>query len=418
MPNGCAWRGEIGRWRGIAKVRILLVHNYYGSTAPSGENQVFESERALLESRGHVVETFTRHSDEIRRAGPWGMLKGALATPWNPWMTRAIRREIDHYKPDVVHVHNTFPLISPAIFSAIGAGAARVLTLHNYRLFCPAGIPMRDGQVCTACLDAHSTWPAMRYGCYRGSRFATAPLAFSVELRRRMKTWLRQVDAFIVLSEFQRQRMAGAGLPVAKMHVKPNFYPGFPPLTPWPVRAPCVVFAGRLTAEKGVTTLLRAWRLWGTDAPELRLIGDGELRAVLENLARDLPVRFLGQIPGAEAQKQIAGARLLVLPSECFEGFPMVVREAFAFGTPVAVSDIGPLPDIVRDGISGVVFVPGNADSLLCAVRALWDSPAVLARLGQGARQEFETKYTEDVNYATLMAIYQQAIKVSRGART
>lgn len=112
--------------------------------------------------------------------------------------------------------------------------------------------------------------------------------------------------------------------------------PWLPPLTPWPVRAPCVVFAGRLTAEKGVTTLLRAWRLWGTDAPELRLIGDGELRVVLENLARDLPVRFLGQIPGAEAQKQIAGARLLVLPSECFEGFPMVVREAFAFGTPAA----------------------------------------------------------------------------------
>lgn len=397
-------------------MKILLVHNFYGSTAPSGENQVFESERVLLESRGHVVNTFTRHSDEIRCSGVSGMLKGALATPWNPWMTWAIRRKLESFKPDLVHVHNTFPLISPAIFHAIGRSAARVLTLHNYRLFCPAGVPMRDGQVCTVCLDTHSTWPAMRYGCYRGSRLATAPLAFSIELRRRLETWIRQVDAFIALSEFQRQRMVEAGLPVAKMHVKPNFYPGLPYLIPWSDRTPCVVFAGRLTAEKGVTTLLRAWNMWGAGAPELHLIGDGDLRAELEHQAKDLPVRFLGQIPSALAQEQIANARLLVLPSECFEGFPMVVREAFAFGTPVAVSDIGPLPDIVRHGVSGVVFEPGNPESLLRVLRVLWDSPDMLARLSQGARHEFETKYTENANYTTLISIYQQAIQVSQGS--
>ena len=398
----------------MAKVRILLVHNFYGSTAPSGENQVFESEHVLLESRSHLVETFTRHSDEIRGAGAWGMVKGALATPWNPWMTAAIQRQVSHFQPDVVHVHNTFPLISPGIFHAIGPRAARVLTLHNYRLFCPAAIPMRGGRVCTDCLDKRSAWPALRHGCYRDSRVATLPLASSVAMHRALGTWTGQVDAFIALSEFQRQLMAQSGLPLAKVHVKPNFYPGLPPVMPWLERQPYVVFAGRLTAEKGVVSLLRAWQAWGDSAPELRLVGDGDLRPQLEKMAKGLPIRFLGQVSGAEAQAQIAGARLLVLPSECFETFGMVVIEAFAFGTPAAVSDIGPLPTIVQDGRSGIVFEPGNPESLMHEVRTLWESPGLLEKMSQGARREFEKKYTEDANYASLMDIYQHAISVSR----
>ena len=398
-------------------MKILLVHNFYGSAAPSGENQVFQAERALLQARGHEVVEFTRHSDEIRAQGALGKVKGALATPWNPWSARAVRNTVERFKPDVVHVHNTFPLISPGIFYAIGSRAARVLTLHNYRLFCPAGIPMRSGRVCTDCLDSRTPWPALQHGCYRGSRVATVPLALSVGLHRVAGTWRCQVDAFVALSEFQRQRMAEAGLPIGKVHVKPNFYPGMPAVLPWRERRPFVVFAGRLTAEKGVVSLLRAWVAWGAGAPELRLVGDGDLRPELEGLAKDLPVRFLGHLPAAEAQDQIAEASLQVLPSECFEGFPMVVREAFAFGTPAAVSNIGPLPSIVRAGESGVVFEPANPVSLLATVRTAWETPGLLERLGQGARAEFEGKYTEDVNYDQLMEIYGRAIEVSRNAR-
>ena len=160
-------------------MRILLVHNFYGSAAPSGENQVFEAEKVLLQSRGHEVAEFTRHSDEIRGPGVWGSIKGAAATRWNPWAAQAIRRAVARFLPDVVHVHNTFPLISPSIFHALaGMGVARVLTLHNYRLFCPAAIPMRAGQVCTDCLDRRSVLPALQHGCYRNSRLATVPLAF------------------------------------------------------------------------------------------------------------------------------------------------------------------------------------------------------------------------------------------------
>ena len=397
-------------------MRVLLVHNFYGSDAPSGENQVFEDEKALLRSRGHDVEEFTRHSDEIRSMGAYGTVRGALTTPWNPWMVRAIRSKVRRFRPDVVHVHNTFPLISPAIFSAIVRPAARVLTLHNYRLFCPAAIPMRQGRVCTECLESRSSWPALRHGCYRSSRAATLPLAFSVGLHRALGTWRHQVDAFIVLSEFQGSLMVQSGLQGTKVHVKPNFYPGLPSVVPWRARAPYAIFAGRLTAEKGVESLLKAWRAWGEGAPELRLAGNGELRSELERLAAGLPVRFLGQLNGVDARSQIAEARLLVLPSEWFEGFPMVLREAFAFGTPVAVSDIGPLPSIVQHRVSGLVFEPANPESLLHEVRTAWEAPGLLERLGHGARADFELKYTEEANYATLMEIYQRAIKASRRA--
>lgn len=398
-------------------MRILLAHNFYGSAAPSGENLVFEAEKVLLQSRGHELAEFTRHSDEIRGQGIWGTIKGAAATPWNPWAARAIRQVVARFRPDVVHVHNTFPLLSPAIFHALaGTGVARVLTLHNYRLFCPAAIPMRAGKVCTDCLDRRSVLPALQHGCYRNSRLATVPLALNVALHRAVGTWTNKVDAFIALTEFQRERVVDAGLPASRVHVKPNFYPGSPVVVPWAQRKPYIVFAGRLTAEKGVATLVRAWQLWGQDAPELRVLGGGELRGELERMAAGLPVRFMGQLSAAEAQQQIAEASLLVLPSESFEGFPMVVREAYAFGTPAAVSNLGPLPSIVKQGESGVVFEAGKPASLLEALRHAWCTSGLLEQLGRGARAAFEAHYTEDANYATLMAIYGKAMAQSRAS--
>ncbi|MDH0427966.1 glycosyltransferase family 4 protein [Stutzerimonas stutzeri] len=394
--------------------KVTFAHNYYSSATPSGENQVFEAEKKLLQERGHQVSCLIRHSDELIAQGVKGVVIGALSAPWNIFTKREVTRHLDEHHPNVVHAHNTFPLISPSIFHAIGGRAARVLTLHNYRLFCPAAIPMRGGKVCTECLDRLSPVPAMIHGCYRGSRPATLPQALSVGLHRALGTWTKQVDAFICLSEFQRELMIEAGLPRERVHVKPNFYPGNPDVVAWPERKPYVVFAGRLTAEKGVINLLRAWQLWGAAAPELRLVGDGELRAELERMAEGLPVRFLGQLPAEQAQAEIANACLQILPSEWFEGFPMVVREAFAFGTPAAVSDIGPLPSIVEHGKSGIVFQPANPQSLLQEVRTTWETPGLLERLGQGARAEFESKYTEEANYAALMEIYRKAIEVSR----
>ena len=390
-------------------MRILLLHNFYRSGAPSGENQVFEMERALLERRGHVVEVFTRHSDEIGRQGLRGAIKGSASTPWNVFSARALRKRIAMFRPDIIHAHNTFPMLSPAVFTA-ARGTARVLTLHNYRLFCAAAIPMRDGRVCTDCLDRRSVLPALRYGCYRGSRVATVPLAASIALHRFRGTWTTDVEAFIALSDFQRQRFVEAGLPAERVHVKPNFYPGNPATTPWSERADRVVFVGRLSAEKGVTTLLNAWALWGDQAPPLRIVGDGELRQELEERARGLPVEFVGQVSLEKAQAEIGQAKLLVLASEWYETFGLTVIEGFARGTPAAVSDLGPLPDLVREPESGCVFQPGDAEALLRAVRSAWKNPGLLQRWSRGARAAFEAKYTEYANYVMLMEVYEKAI--------
>lgn len=370
----------------------------------------------MLTQHGHTVDTFTRHSDTIRAKGAWGAVHGAFSTPWNLFAAKSMRDILHKTQPDVVHVHNTFPLLSPAIFHAIGNRAARVLTLHNYRLFCPAAIPMRKGQVCTECLDRHSVWPALCHGCYRESRLATLPLAASVGLHRLIGTWTNQVDAFIVLSDFQKNVMVAAGLPEKRVHVKPNFFEGDPRPMPWNEKDDAVVFAGRLSSEKGVEHLVKAWIAWGAQAPELRILGDGPLRGALSRLSDKHPevrIHFYGQVSSERAAEEISKARLLVLPSVWFEGFPMVIREAFAFGTPAAVSDLGPLPSIVHDNENGVVFSAGNPESLLQRVRTAWLS-GDLESLGQGARASFESLYTEDVNYELLMEIYDKARSARR----
>lgn len=394
-------------------MKILLVHNFYGSSAPSGENEVYLAERELLHSRGVEIIEFTRHSDELRSRGTTGVAKGALTTPWNPVSFARLRRLLERERPDIMHVHNTFPLLSPAVFHASRTfPVATVLTMHNYRTFCAAGIPERSGTPCTECLDRRSVLPSLRHGCYRGSRLATFPLAVMIALHRRFSTWGRHVDAFIALTEFQRDRLAAAGLPLDRMHVKPHFYADPPSPLPWSERQDKAIFIGRLGEYKGVHVLIEAWRMWGDDAPALEVIGEGPERETLQMMARgwaDERITFAGQLSFQETQARLARARLLVLPSLCFEGFPMVIREGFALGVPVAASRLGSLPCIVEDGKTGVLFRPGDADDLLAKVKALWGQKERMAEMGKAARNEFERKYTAHANYRQLMAIYEEA---------
>ncbi len=365
-------------------LKVVLAHNHYGSSAPSGENAVFEAERALLAARGHAVVSFERHSDEIRSRGLRGLAAGAAATPWNPFAARRLRALLERERPDVLHVHNPFPLLSPSIFHAArGLPVATVWTLHNYRPFCAAATLLRDGVPCTACIDRRSPLPGLRHGCYRGSRAATLPLAAMIGLLDRAGTLAREVDAFVVLTGFQRDMVVRAGLPASRVHVKANFLADPPAPLPWADREPRVLYAGRLGPEKGVRVLLDAWSLW-PDAPLLEIAGDGPERASLEERARvhglGDRVRFLGQLTPEDVARRMRGARLLAVPSLCFEGFPLVVRDAFAAGVPVAASRLGALADVVHDGASGILFAPGDAADLRRRVAAAWDDAARLAR--------------------------------------
>jgi len=401
-------------------MKILLVHNFYGSSAPSGENTVFFAEKNMLQSQGHQIIEFTRHSDEIRNIGAWGTIKGACSTPWNPFSKSQLRCVLKNEKPDVMHVHNTFPLLSPAIFhAAYKFKTATVLTLHNYRIFCAAGTPMRNSLPCTECLDKQSSLPALKYGCYRNNRMATLPMALMIWLHKNIGTWRNEVDALIALTEFQKNKMLSAGLPADRIFIKPHFYPEpIPNPVPWNSRESRAVFVGRLSSEKGIFTLIDAWRKWGATAPHLDIIGDGPDRRKLKSKVHASRIggmiRFTGQLPFSEVQRRLSRSRLLILPSLCFEGFPMTIREAFALGVPVAASRLGSLPYIVTDQQNGVLFSPGDSHDMFRTLKKLWETPERMSAMAKNARKEFEEKYTSEINHGLLMGIYRSAISIRK----
>jgi glycosyltransferase involved in cell wall biosynthesis len=390
-------------------MKVAVVHNYYGSEAPSGENAAVDAEIALLKRRGVDVLAVRRSSDRIRRHRILGTAVGGLSWLCNPATVRAVRRETESFRPDVIHVHNTFPLLSNGIFRGLRGVAPRVLTLHNYRIVCPAAVPIRNGEACTLCIDRRSGWPGVYHACYRDSSLATLPLALRAAIDRIGCTWSREVEAFVVLSEFQRSLLGTAGIPLDKMHVRPNPYYGAPQPVPWEDRENHVVFAGRLSVEKGVVDLIEAWRLGGVDVPRLRVVGDGPARQEMEQAARNLPIDFFGPVSQESARREIAKAKLLVVPSRWFEGFPLVISEALAHGTPLAVADIGPLGQIVRDADAGETFPVGSPRLLWEVVAQMWNDEPKLRRCSANALSAYRYKYTDDAAFSRLLEIYGHA---------
>ena len=404
-------------------MKILLVHNFYGSSAPSGENSAFRAEAALLRNRGHSVAEFTRDSDELIRSGSYGTVKGALTTVWNPFSLRKFRTTLRETRPDIVHVHNTFPLLSPSVLYAPREfGIPTVMTLHNYRVGCSSATALRQNEPCTLCLEHKSVLPALRYGCYRNSRLATAPVAAMIALHRARRTWQTKVDAFIALTEFQKKILTDYGIPEDLLFVKPHFFEDPPDPLTWRRREQKAIFIGRLYEAKGIHILVEAWKQWGKKAPRLEIVGDGpmmtQLRKSIEGSEAAKKITFSGTVSRDEVMMKLAKAKLLILPSLCFEGFPMAIQEAYALGVPVAASSIGSLPSIVSSGRTGALFAPGNVADLLSSVGGLFEKSKRLESLGKGARRDFDTKYTSDKNYKALMRIYKSATEAAKIART
>ncbi len=383
-------------------MKTLLVHTHYQQ--PGGEDAVFRAEMALLREHGHEVIAVTPHNRELEGMPPW---RQAAVTVWNQEMCRRLRNLIRKERPDVVHVHNTFPLASPAVIHAVKAERVPVvMTLHNYRLLCSAAIFFRDGRVCEDCLGKSVPWPGVVHGCWRG-RAPTAVVAGMLTLHRLMGTWAK-VDQFIALTEFARQKFILAGLPAERIAVKPNFV--HPDPGPGEGRGGYALFVGRLSPEKGVKTLLEAWKRLGGRVP-LKVVGDGPLAAEANRAAEKLPgVAWLGRRAREEVVALMGEAAFLVFPSECYEGFPMVIAEAFARGLPVLATRLGSHGSLVADGRTGLLFRPGDPLDLAQKVEWLLDHPEKLARMRREARAEYEAKYTAERNYQMLMEIYEQAM--------
>lgn len=386
-------------------MKILFVHNRYQQAG--GEDNVVAAEARLLADHGHDVELWSVDNKDLP-AGLTGKIKTALATSYSPASRALAQGKLQRFKPDVVHVHNFFPQISPSIYDAcLDEGVPVVQTLHNYRLICPGAMLMRNGKICEQCITG-SPYQAAWYGCYRGSKVGSLVVAHMVAQHRQQGTWQHKVNRFIALTGFAKGKFIEAGFPADKIVVKANFVydpfaesPHINPATPG-----FALFVGRISEEKGIKTLLKAWSTLD-DKTLLKVAGAGPLDDLLTGKNN---IEALGLQNSDEISLLMQQAAFLILPSEWYEGFPLVLVEAFAHGLPVLASNLGSMADIIKDGETGLLFTPGDADDLARKVKWLLNNPLKAQELGENARRTFLAKYTAEQNYAELMAIYEDAM--------
>lgn len=384
-------------------MRILQVHNEYQRYG--GEDAVLQIESQLLNSNGHQVNLLSKNNNSI--SGWMPKLRAAITIGYSDASREEMKFSLDKHKPDIVHVHNFFPLLTPSIYDAcIDVGVPVVQTLHNYRTICPGALLMRNGNVCEDCVIG-SPYHAVLYGCYRGSRAGSMAVARMVQMHRKRETWLKKVDRFIALTNFSKKKFVKAGFPEDKITVKPNFMAldNAGEMLP-DVDEPHALFVGRLSQEKGIETLLQAWQQLSLP---LFLVGDGPL---LDSVFSVKPssIVSLGHMSSEDVRKKMMQASFLVMPSVWYEGFPMVLVEAFAHALPVLTSRLGGMAEIVEDGKTGLHFEAGNSSDLVEKVKWLQNHPEVCRKMGKNARQVYLEKYTPETNYRILMKIYDKAI--------
>ncbi|GMN13368.1 glycosyltransferase family 4 protein [Altererythrobacter sp. MTPC7] len=382
---------------------ILILHNRYQLTG--GEENVVAAERDLLAGAGHAATLREWSNDAITGLpAQWRAFRQVTS---NPDAVRWLDTVLDETGAGLLHVHNFFPRLSPAIhLAATARGVAVVQTLHNYRLSCAAATFMREGAVCEKCLHSGSHWGVI-HRCYRGSVAGSIASTRMQQATIGSPQWLGSVDRFITLSSFAKDKLVQAGLPPEKTAVKGNFL-----AAPEASRAGAgprtgVLYVGRLSAEKGVRQLVDAWR--GVPDLRLTLVGDGPLRRDLEERA-PANVFFAGHTDAAGVARYMAGAKLLVMPSLWYEGFPLTIVEAFARGLPVIASDIGSLGEIGEGGRTARLVPPGDGPALVAAVRELEQDEAALGQLAENARAAFEKKHSASANLVQLEQIYEDAL--------
>ncbi len=384
-------------------MHVLLAHNTY--LQPGGEDVAFRADVSLLREHGHDVRAHLMHNEEI---AAMGSIELARKTLWNAQTSSKLAEMIGRHRPDVIHLHNTFPLLSPSVAATGRAlGVPVVQTLHNYRLICPNAQLSRDGHSCSDCLGRFAPWPGVVHGCYRGSRSATSVVLLSVIEQRLLRRMGRSAHLYIALTETARQQFIGEGFQPDRIVVRSNFLVTDP--GEGDGSGGYALFAGRLSPEKGVRTLLDAWSR--VDKPiTLKIAGDGPLRSAVAAAAEAIPsIDYLGWQDRNEIIDLLKGASVLIVPSVWSEGMPQVVVESFAVGTPVIASRLGALHEMIHDGETGVHFTPGDPADLARAVRHLITNQGLLATMRGAARQNFEQRYTADRAYARLIEIYKSA---------
>jgi glycosyltransferase involved in cell wall biosynthesis len=382
-------------------VKILVAHDSYQE--PGGEDVVFDSETALLEAHGHEVLRYTVTNHDVHRYNA-ALLAGK--TIWNCASEREVGAIIQRMRPDVMHVHNPFPLLSPSIYvAAKSAHVPVVQTLHNFRLLCPKATLRRGGGVCERCVGTLTYWPGVVHGCYHGSSAATGVIAAMLAIHSVIGTWRSSISRYIAISEFAKRKFVEGGWPTEKIDVKPNFLDHDPGMRTAPGQY--ALFVGRLSEEKGLATLLAAIRRMKRP-PALKIAGQGPLMPAAPDAHPG--VEWLGHVRRNRILDLMKEASMLIVPSEWYETGPLTIIEAFATGLPVIASRLGTMAEMVTDGVTGRLFSPADAGDLACVMDWAQTHPDEMNAMARRARQEFEIKYSAEFNYRALMQVYRAAM--------
>lgn len=380
-------------------MRILLAHNYYQRRG--GEDAVFENEAKLLEDRGHTVIRHAASNNSIETIVD--KASAFAKVTWNAGAARTIGDLVARTQPDILHVHNFFPLFSPSIYDAARKqGVAVVQTLHNYRLGCASGFLTRQGVPCELCIG-RLPLPAIQNRCYRDSLVGSIAVAGMITAHKWRGTWQSHVDRFIALTDYAREKISAIGVPLDRISVKPNFVPD-PGYHEHGERSGAV-FVGRLAPEKGIQGLVSLW----TDMPEsLTIAGAGPLAEALK-VAAAPNVTFLGHLGADDLMAAYRRARFIVLPSTGVESMPITLLEAWATGMPAIAFKHSAFAELIEDGVTGLLVPSGDFGALGSAIAWAFANPESVAAMGRAARAHYAQRFTPDANYEQLLNVYRAA---------
>ena len=383
------------------KKNILIVHNYY--QIPGGEDTVVANEKKMLEKYGHKVILYSRNNAELKQMSKIKKAFLPITTVFNPRTYRDIKKLIREEKIEVVHVHNTLNLVSPAVYYAARALKVPVVqTVHNFRLLCPGATFYRDGHICESCME-NGIWCAIKHKCYRGSRVQTLACV--------MSTWFHRMTGiygkinYICLTEFNREKLLNLEqIKPEKVFIKPNFVEIEDSFRLGKNQKNQFVFVGRLDKLKGIDILFEAWKRMGDSAPKLNVCGTGPMEDWCKSFINQnrVNIELFGFVPNEKARKMIANSKALVLATQWYEGFPMSIVEAFSVGTPVICSDFGNTGSVVDEGITGYKFECKSMEGIISAVKKMSEKPLDREKI----KELYEVKYSENANYRILNDIY------------
>ncbi|WP_420580233.1 glycosyltransferase family 4 protein [Reichenbachiella sp.] len=389
------------------KYKILAVHNKY--LIPGGEDTSFKIEVELLRSNGHEVVEYLEDNSKVHELG---MFRTAFKTIWSFETYRKIQGLCKKHCIDVVCTQNFFPLISPSIYYAASSLKIPIVQyIRNYRLTCVNGLLYRNGKSCNRCVGKTLPYYGVLFGCYRNSRLASIVVASMIGFHRIIGTWTKKVTAYIALTEFAKQKLISSRIPKNKIFVKPNFIGESPRLSLAPSKT--ALYVGRISSEKGIQCMINAWNKVDTEY-QLRIIGDGPLLEHFKKSTSNKTIHFEGRKPSDEITEIMKSCAFLIFPSECYEGMPRTIIEAFSVRLPVISSNIGAMSTMITDFKNGLHFEVGNVEDLSNKIREIIHDDALRNKIGENGHKDFRKKYTEHENYKMLYSILSSVIQSSK----